>query len=58
MIIRDAGVMEGYSAPNVVRDAGALRKARILETARQLRGAQTDEEAADALEAALELAKE
>lgn len=58
MIIKDAGMLVSGPAPAISRDAGSVRKARILETARQLRSAQTDEEAADALEAALELAKE
>lgn len=39
-------------------DSTNLRRQRILETARRLRGAKSDEEAAEALEAALELAKE
>lgn len=51
---------------SVIKDAGksfapaavTTRRARLIQTAKQLRSAQTDEEAADALEAALELAKE
>jgi len=54
----------------VIKDAGKTgvgpvkpseespKRARILMAARILRAAQTDEEAADALEAAIELAKE
>jgi hypothetical protein len=55
-IVKDAG--RGLSGSSPYQDAGATRRARILATATKLRQAQSDEDAADALEAVLELSKE
>lgn len=54
-VVKDAGKQLAQTASQAGTD---IRRARILATATKLRAAQTDEEAADALEAALELAKD
>lgn len=54
MVIKDAGRV----AKPARMDVADPRRARIREVAQRLRAAQSDDEAADALEAAIELAKE
>ena len=54
MIVKDAGLAAHLATAKPVDS----RRQRFVETARLLRAAQTDEEAADALEAAIELSKE
>jgi hypothetical protein len=54
-VIKDAGRSQG---PAPISGAGSLRRARILSAAKALRQAQSDEEAADALEAAIELSRD
>ena len=54
-VIKDAGLSD--SAPRA-GTPGEVRKVRLREIAQKLRAAQSDEEAADALEAAIELARD
>lgn len=55
-VIKDAG-KGSWPAP-YNETAASTRRARLLATATQLRSAKSDEEAADALEAVLELSKD
>lgn len=55
-VIKTAGLASAGSAP--IPDAKSAKRQRILQAAKLLRAAQSDEDAADALEAAIELSRE